>query len=96
MDRVIFQESFYNALSHIQAFHSFYEEIKIITLLIAAIARNLVLVLVDTRAQKLRIYFGHVCEKTYMEGQWPGETKKNWIPAILFYETRCPSLSTKV
>ena len=74
MDRVIFHESFYNALIHIQGSHSFSLEINFSPLLIAAIARNLFLVLVDTRAQKLRIYFGHVCEKTYMEGQWPGET----------------------
>ena len=92
MDRVIFQESFYHALSHIQAFHSFYEEIKIITLLIAAIARNLVLVLVDTRVQKLRVYFGHVCEETNMEVQWTGETKKNWIPAILGMRPDVPVL----
>jgi hypothetical protein len=70
-DCVIFQESFYHALRHIQAFHSFYEEIKISPLLITAIARNLYLVLVDTRAQKLRVYFGHVCKETNMEDQWP-------------------------
>ena len=27
-----------------------------------------------------------------MEGQWPGETKKNWIPAILFMRQDVPVL----
>ena len=27
-----------------------------------------------------------------MEGHWPGETKKNWIPAILFMRKDAPVL----
>ena len=31
-------------------------------------------------------------KKTYMEGPWPGETKKSWIPAILFMRQDVPVL----